>query len=388
MRALGQIFWEFFRISLCVIGGGHAILAVADEVSAKRGWTEEGEVVGHLPVFQMVPGIIAGGTAIYVGRKVAGMPGAAAAFAGVVLPSIIVFSVVSAGYAFIPLGNESLGAAFSGLRAALTGIIAAMVVRTWKKSVESAFAYAVLLVSLLAVGPLGLNPALVIAASAALGVAVKLACGRGSSGGGNCRVKKFQSVFWAAPLVFLKYGLIAFGGGYVLVPVYIGDFVGSGAPYLQLAEREFADVMALTQMTPGPIAVNCATFFGYRLGVAEFGSVLGGVGFAVVATLALLLPGAILVYAALGSIERFKENVVMQGVLAGVRPVTMALMLNALWVFAGMSVWTHVDGVFAWHPLPTALVAVTVWAMLCKRIGVVKLIICCAAVSVAAHIVK
>ena len=132
MKKYGLLFWEMFKIALCVVGGGFAILAVADEVfSRKLKWTKEGEIVGHLPIFQMVPGIIAGNTAVYVGRKVAGVPGALCALVGVFLPSVIVFSLVAAGMDFIPLGNRFLDAAFLGLRAALTGIIAAMVLRFW-----------------------------------------------------------------------------------------------------------------------------------------------------------------------------------------------------------------------------------------------------------------
>ena len=62
-----QLFWELFRISLFVVGGGYAIIAVADDVFAKRGWTKEGELVDHLPVFQMVPGLIATHVAVFVG---------------------------------------------------------------------------------------------------------------------------------------------------------------------------------------------------------------------------------------------------------------------------------------------------------------------------------
>lgn len=378
-KRLLTLFWEMFKIALTVVGGGFAILAVADEVFSKKlKWTEEGEIVGHLPIFQMVPGIIAGNTAIYVGRKVAGVPGALAALLGVFLPSVIVFSAVSAGYALIPLGNPCLSATFLGLRAALTGIIAAMVARGWRKSVGGVLDWFVLAVSLAAIGPLGVNPALVVAAAALFGVLARLA------ERGEGRGKTFASSFWALPLLFLKYGSIAFGGGYVLVPVYIGDFVGDAARYLQLAEREFADVMALTQMTPGPIAVNCATFFGYRMGFADFSSAWAGVGYALVATVALLVPGAVVLYLALGSIERFKSNRVVQGILSGVRPVTVAMMLNALWAFAGMSVWTLSEsGGVSWHPVAAVLAAFALWSTYTKKVGVVKSILVCAAASAA-----
>ena len=382
MKTLWTLFWTMFKIALFVVGGGFAILAVADEVFSKKlKWTEEGEIVENLPVFQMVPGIIAGNTAIYVGRKVAGVPGAVAALVGVFLPSVAVFSAVSAGYALIPLGNPCLSAVFTGLRAALTGIIAAMVARSWRGGVARAQDWFVLAVSLAAIGPMGVNPALVVAAAAVFGVVAGLAVRR--DGG----TRTFASSFWSIPLVFLKYGSIAFGGGYVLVPVYIADFVGESAPHLQLAGHEFADVMALTQMTPGPIAVNCATFFGYRMGMADFASPLAGVAYAFAATVFLLVPGAILLYLALGSLERFKSSRAVKGLLSGVRPVTIAMMLNALWAFAGMSVWTCPEaGGFSLHPVAAVLAAFAGWATFTKKAGVMKTILVCAAVAACARL--
>ena len=382
MKTLWTLFWEMFKIALTVIGGGYAILAVADEVfSKKMKWTKEGEVIEHLPIFQMVPGIIAGNTAIYIGRKVAGLPGAIAALTGVFLPSIIVFSIVCAGYSLIPFGNPYLDAAFLGLRAALTGIIAAMIVRGWKKSIDTFSAFMVMLVALVAIGPLKLNPAFVVAAAASLGVAARFI----RSFSGAAKTRKFLSSFWLMPLLFLKYGIIAFGGGYVLVPVYIGDFVGKTAPFLQLTEREFADVMALTQMTPGPIAVNCATFFGYRLGFAEMGTVPGAVLGAFIATLCLLIPGAILLYIALGSLEKFKSSRIVQGILSGVKPVTIAMMLNALWAFAMMSVWAGGDKFFGIDPTGLLLAGFATVAMLKRMMGVVMLIVACAGISLTAR---
>ena len=364
------LFWEMFKIALCVVGGGFAILAVADEVFAKKlKWTAEGEIVGHLPIFQMVPGIIAGNTAVYVGRKVAGIPGACCALAGVFLPSVIVFSGVAAGLRFIPLGNRFLDAAFLGLRASLTGIIAAMLVRGWAKSVCGGYGWCMMALATFALAALKVNPALVIATAVVCGVVAK--CAEPRPGG-----RTYRSALWTIPLVFLKYGFVAFGGGYVLVPVYLGDFVGPAAPLLQLPADTFADVMALTQMTPGPIAVNCATYFGYCL---------AGIPGALLATLCLLLPGSVLLYLALGSLERFKSSRLVQGVLFGVRPVTSAMMLNALWAFAGISVWTT-EGGFAWHPVAAALALFTFAAMLLRRLGVVRLIFACAAVSVAAEL--
>ena len=71
---LVRLFFEMFRIALFVVGGGYAIIAVADDTfSRKLKWTKEGELLEALSLFQTFPGIMAAHCAIYVGRKVAGV---------------------------------------------------------------------------------------------------------------------------------------------------------------------------------------------------------------------------------------------------------------------------------------------------------------------------
>ena len=364
---LAALFWELFRISLFVIGGGYAIIAVADGVFAKKGWTEEGELVDKLPVFQMVPGIVATHTAVYVGNKVAGGLGSLVGVAAVAIPSVAIFTFVSAGYASLPLDSPWLVSAFVGLRSALTGIIAATVLNGAKKLLDP-FSAVLFVLSLAALAAAGVPVWAVLLAAMAVGIVSEFVPASGSGG------RRFQTPAWLGTLLFLKYGVLCFGGGFVLVPMYIEDFVGAAAPYLQIPSEEFSNLMALTQMTPGPIGVNGATFFGYRL---------AGVAGALAASAALLLPGSLLAFAAFRSLERFSASRAVRGVLRGVRPASVALMSVALWSFAKMCVF---DGEMNVNPLAAALVGASAYVAYRKKLNLVVLILLCAVASASARL--
>ena len=375
LAVLFRLFWGLFRISLFVVGGGYAIAVVADDFFAKRGWTEEGEIVGRLPVFQMVPGIIATHVAVYVGSKVAGRLGAAVGVAAVALPSVVIFTAVSMGYASLPIDNPWLASAFIGLRAALAGIVAATILRGWRRNLDSAFAYAVMAGAVAAIAVFGVAVPWVLLAAMVLGLLVPEPARPADEA-----TLRFRSSFLPL-LLFLKYGALCFGGGFVLVPMYMQDFVGPSAAFLQISSEEFANLMALTQMTPGPIGVNGATYFGYRL---------CGVAGAAAASAMLLLPGSLLAFAVYRSLDRFRDSRVVRGLMRGIRPASTALMLSALWSFAGM-------GLFDLSPVPratwctvapcnlnlvaAALAAGALWLSLRRRPGPVAVIAASAAVS-------
>ncbi len=371
---LARLFWEMFKIALFVVGGGYAIIAVCDEIFSRRlKWTKEGELIDMLPLYQMMPGILAAHNAVYVGRKVAGPLGSVVAVAGVALPSIVVFTFVSAGYDFIPLHNPWLDSAFVGLRAALTGVIVAMLVRTWRRSVRGPFGYGAFIIAFALLMTPGIPAAGVIACAVAGGVLAGLAPGA-------------RGIFRSSPLaalLFLQYGAVAFGGGYVLVPVYIQDFVGPAARYLQIPASEFANLMALTQMTPGPIGINAATYFGYRL---------FGVGGGLVATACILVPGFIVLSLALASLERFRESRVVKSVMAWVQPVTAAMMAAAVISFLGMclwdasveprvSRWTFTAWNIAINTLAGVLVVASASLVLLRKLGIMALIFAAAGIA-------
>lgn len=429
MKKLLRLFWEFFKISLFVVGGGYAIIVVADEVFGKKlKWLKEGELLDHLPVFQMVPGLIAGNTAIYTGLKVAGRLGAVVALAAVALPSIVIFLGVSCGYAFLPTENPWVENALLGLRSALTGVIFGTLIKGWKRSVVGWYGYVTVVLASLSLIAFGVNVVAVLVTAMAIGI-VWTFCGGAtpSRDDGSCgvelsplsRVQKVLLVlgclvavsvltmlcgrmFWT----FLKFGLLGFGGGYVLVPIYMQEFVGGTAPLLQLHPEEFSNLMALTQITPGPVSVNAATFFGYRLstaGVDQGLSVLmyyakGAIG-GVLATAALLMPSLFLLTIALTGIEKWKRSRFVRGLLWGVRPATNALILKAGVAFIGMSVLTwSAEPVFtvlsfpvhscSVHPFSIVLALFAGWMLVKGRLSIMATIFLCAVFGALAHVVS
>lgn len=140
-------------------------------------------------------------------------------------------------------------------------------------------------------------------------------------------------------LLFVKYGLLSFGGGYVLITLFIHDL---GDKYKLLTSGEFANLLAIAQMTPGPIGINAATYVGYKTH-----DILGGI----VATLGLLTPAIFLVILAAFYFTRWEKSPVVQGILSGMRPATLGVIASAVVIFANIAVFTTpltLDSVLAW----------------------------------------
>ncbi|MDD4059482.1 MAG: chromate transporter [Kiritimatiellae bacterium] len=141
-HVLGRLFVEWFKIALTVIGGGYAIIIVADDVFGKRlRWLDEGELLERLPLFQTIPGLIAGNSAMYVGMRLAGVAGAAVALVAIALPSLIVITAIAMAFAQLPAGNPVLDGAFIGLRCALCGIVVATIAKSWRRIVNGLYGW-------------------------------------------------------------------------------------------------------------------------------------------------------------------------------------------------------------------------------------------------------
>ena len=118
-------------------------------------------------------------------------------------------------------------------------------------------------------------------------------------------------------LSFLQIGLFSIGGGYAAMPLIQQQTVEL---HRWLTMGEFTDLITIAEMTPGPIAVNSATFVGIRI---------GGVFGAVVATLGCILPSCIIVSLLAFIYARYKSLPLLQSVLSCLRPAVVALIAGA-----------------------------------------------------------
>ena len=123
-------------------------------------------------------------------------------------------------------------------------------------------------------------------------------------------------------LTFLKIGAFTFGGGYAMIPIVEKEVVAS---HRWLTQAEFTDMVAIAEMTPGPIAINSATFVGYKM---------AGLPGAVAATAGVVLPSFLIILAVASFFISFEKNTYVKGFMEGVKPAILALIVLAVLTFA------------------------------------------------------
>ena len=118
-------------------------------------------------------------------------------------------------------------------------------------------------------------------------------------------------------LSFLQVGLFSIGGGYAAMPL-IKDQVVDAHQWISL--QEYVDLITIAEMTPGPMAINSATFVGIRI---------AGIGGAIIASLAVILPSCIILSFLYYIYCKYQQGTAMQSVLASLRPAVVALIASA-----------------------------------------------------------
>lgn len=123
----------------------------------------------------------------------------------------------------------------------------------------------------------------------------------------------YLELFWS----FFQIGLFSIGGGYAAMPLIQNQVVDI---HSWLTMSQFADIITIAEMTPGPIAINSATFVGIQV---------AGLSGAIIATIGCIFPSCVVVTLLAYIYSRFRGLNVVKGILAGLRPAVIAMIASA-----------------------------------------------------------
>ena len=132
-------------------------------------------------------------------------------------------------------------------------------------------------------------------------------------------------VFLQLFYTFFKIGLFGFGGGYAMLSMIQGEVV---TRYGWLTAQEFTDIVAISQMTPGPIGINSATYVGYTTIADCYGTSYGILG-SIIATFAVVLPSFLLMLTISKFFLKYQKHPVVEAVFKGLRPAVVGLLAAA-----------------------------------------------------------
>jgi chromate transporter len=125
-------------------------------------------------------------------------------------------------------------------------------------------------------------------------------------------------IYWQLFWTYVKIGLFGFGGGYAMISLIQSEVVEK---HSWLTNQEFTDIVAISQVTPGPIGINSATYIGYTVTGNVFGSFI--------ATFAVCLPSFIIVLLIARAYAKFHENQYVAGAFSVLRPTVVGLIASA-----------------------------------------------------------
>lgn len=346
--SLGSLFLAFLKIGCVAFGGFMSLVAVIETVFVeRRKLLRHEEMLDGISLGNLLPGPLAVNVVAYVGFRLRGFPGAMVSAAGVILPAFVL--MLGLTHVYFEYGDvPALGAIFSGVTPAVAAVIAAVVLRMAKKSLVGRVEWTLALVAaaLLLLAPRESKLFLTFGVVATYGLLGQLLF-RGSfkglppagpKGHGSPVVLVLTVCALAAlpvlsvlpleiaedgllrlGLTFGGLGVMLFGGGYVMIPM-IQDVVVLQQSWM--TEQQFIDGIALGQVTPGPILIS-ATFIGLHV---------AGLAGAVVATLAIFAPPALLMVTAASALERMRGSVWIQAAMRCIRCGIVGLIFTAAWV--------------------------------------------------------
>lgn len=349
LESLWFLFVTFLKIGSVAFGGFMALISVIETTLVKqRGAISHKEMLDGVSLANMLPGPIAVNVVAFIGYRLRGGIGALVAVIGVILPSFVLVLFLS--YLYFEFGQAlSLKNLFLGFMPAVAAVVVTVAWRMTKKTVTGsseamiALAAAAVLILIPQEFKIYAAPGIILF-SGFLGYQLfKNKITPSPSTPNSLSTWSIQKIalaltplgllvsIWFFPLplennslavVMLTFGsmsLMLFGGGYVFIPI-IGSIVIM--KYGWVSPQEFADGIALGQITPGPILIS-ATFIGYKVS-----GILG----ALCATLAIFAPPALLMVTASQVLESLQRSIAIQAAMRAIHCSVIGMIFVASFV--------------------------------------------------------
>ena len=342
---LAELATLFLRLGVTAFGGPAAHIAMMrDEVVDRRKWLTDAEFLDLLAATNLIPGPNSTEMAIHLGYRRAGLAGLALAGICFILPAALIVLPIAWAYARYGETPQAAWLAY-GIAPVIIAIVVQALIKLGRAAVTGvAPALLGAGAAILSIG--GVNELLLLGGGAAAGLALAGArsLGRGgptdgaAAAAGAIAVAAAGACLHAAgaaaaataavpvtlarlALFFLKVGSVLFGSGYVLLAFLRADLTERWG---WLTDQQLIDAVTVGQVTPGPVFTT-ATFIGY---------LLGGVPGAVLATVAIFLPGFVFVALTQPIIPKLRASTLMGGALDGVVAASLGLMLAVTWQLA------------------------------------------------------
>jgi chromate transporter len=322
--SLAELALAFLRLGVTAFGGPAAHVALMeDELVRRRRWLTHERFLDLLGAANLIPGPSSSELAIYIGFERAGWAGLFVAGACFILPAALMAGALA--FVYVRFGAlPPIGRVLYGVKPIVIAIVVQALWSLAPKAVKSRRLAAVGAAACVAAAlGTGAVPVLLGAggiAALARGPRPKGEGAMGLSWRASALATGAGVATTAAPvglfslfLVFLKIGAVVFGSGYVLLAFLRDDLV---TRLHWMSEAQLLDAIAVGQVTPGPVFTT-ATFIGY---------LLAGARGAVVATLAIFLPGFVLVAATRPLLPRVRRSPTASAFLDGVNVASLALM--------------------------------------------------------------
>lgn len=367
-QTIFYIFFTFLKLGATAFGGYMSLVAMVQKqlVDLDKKLKEE-DLLDGITLTSVLPGPVAVNVIAYVGYRLKGIGGAIAAFTGIILPSfclVIGLSGLYFNYGDVPVVKN----VFMGITPAVTALILTVAWGMARKTMREAAQWII-----------GAGAAFLLAVVGGFGLTVGVIFGSGvagfflfrdTSGGterpvergykegkektfGKRRLSDYwkrgvgagiplllavglllwigqkgtEKIGWQIVSTFAGTSLTLFGGGYVVIPALHELFV----EHLHwLTSAEFADGIAIGQITPGPIFIT-ATFIGYKV---------GGIGGAMLATLAMFVPPAVLTVFLSHLVGLLGRSRVVKAVMKGVRAAVIGLIFASAYTIGQTMAFT------------------------------------------------